>query len=166
MINKKLLIAVGATALTAGMYSSSLTAASVSTDATANVILPIGITKTADLNFGDVSHNNAIGTVTVDTAGARTTGGAATTAGGTVTAAAFNVSGSGTKAYNITLPASSLISFGGTDITIDTYDDSAGGSSALVGGADSFTVGATLNFVGTEGAGTYTGTFNVQVDYQ
>lgn len=166
MRNNKLFLAASVAALSTGLYSAAISAASVSTDASANVIAPLTITKTADLNFGDITHNNAAGTVTVDTAGVRTVGGAAEAAGGTVTASAYNVGGSGTKAYTITVPGSSTITNGTDTITVDTYLDSKGGTSSLTGGADSFTVGATLNFVGTESTGAYLGTFNMQVDYQ
>ncbi len=43
--------------------------------------------------------------------------------------------------------------------------DAAGASPALVGGSDTFNVGATLSVSNTQAAGTYSGTFTVTVNY-
>src|ERR1043165_2903700 len=66
--------------------------------ASANIITPISITKTVDMNFGNVAVSATVaGTAVLAPAGTRSTGGAggvtlpATT--GTVAAASFTVSG-------------------------------------------------------------------------
>lgn len=165
--NNKFLIAAGAAALSAGIYSANVTAATATANATANVIEPLTITKTVDLNFADISHDGGAGTVTVSSGSIISATGTAQLLGGTASAAEFDVSGDGTRAYDITFPAASTTISNGTDsITINNFVDSASGSSALLGGADTFTVGATLNFVGTESSGSYTGTFDVEVNYQ
>ncbi len=43
--------------------------------------------------------------------------------------------------------------------------DDAGASPTLVGGSDTFNVGATLNVGATQASGTYSGTFAVTVNY-
>ncbi len=174
--NKKLLILAGAAALSAGTYSAYLSAATEPATATANVITTLTLANTADLSFGDITHNGAIGTVTVAPGGGISSGGNATAMGtGTVSAASYNVTGDGNRAYVITLPNSATISDNTTglvDITVNAFLDNYGGTAAvpaagaLTGGADTLTVGATLNFVGTEPADTYTGTFDVTINYQ
>ncbi len=69
------------TALAALAMASTLSAAqnsaNTSANATARIITPISIAKTADLNFGDVVASGVAGTVAVDVAGARTSAGGA-----------------------------------------------------------------------------------------
>src|SRR5680860_893962 len=68
-------------------------AAAASTASTATVIVPIAITKSADLVFGSFAKG-AGGSVTVSTSGARTaTGAILSTVGGTPSAAKFDVTG-------------------------------------------------------------------------
>ncbi len=45
------------------------------------------------------------------------------------------------------------------------FTDDAGAIPTLVGGSDTFNVGATLNVGATQAAGTYSGTFDVTVNY-
>lgn len=180
-------VATGVVAL-AAMYTS---AASAQTSATgtangkAVIAKPITITKTADLDFGEIVPNSATDgqtlEVTVTTGGARsvTAGlGDGNIWGGTVSAAAFTVKGRPNQAYGITLPASAALACqtGGctaTDLTVDTFTEStgAGGGTLVVGGTpglgeDSFTVGATLHVPAAQPDDTYQGTFDVIVAYQ
>jgi hypothetical protein len=163
----KLMIAAGAAAISAGIYSSTVSAASVSANASANVITPLSITETNGINFGDVSVGAAGGTVVLDTTGGRTvTGDAEAVAGGTVLSGAYSVTGEGTKAYSITFPASATISSGANNMTVNGFNHDAGASPALTGGSDTFNVGATLNIGASQPAGTYSGTYTLTVDYQ
>ncbi len=50
-------------------------------------------------------------------------------------------------------------------MTVDTFNDDAGATPTLVGGSDTFNVGATLNVGAAQVAGTYSGTFAVTVNY-
>ncbi|MDH5545293.1 MAG: DUF4402 domain-containing protein [Gammaproteobacteria bacterium] len=163
----KLAIAVGL-AVTATM-SSSVMAATATSNATANIVTPIAITNTAALDFGSFSHGGAAGTVVVDTAGVRTFTGAITLMGVTSAAAAFDVAGTPSSLFSITLPASTILSNGVDNITIDTFLSNpavAVGGALDATGAAVVNVGATLNIVGTESTGAYTGSFDVTVDYQ
>ena len=129
---------------------------------------PIGIGKTADLKFGTIVPDNVNpGTVTISPAGTRTCDAALTCFGGPVSAAAFSVTGDASAVYVITLPGSSSVTSGGNSMTVDTLADSKGGTSTLDGaGADSFSVGATLNLGAGQVPGAYAGTFTVTVEYQ
>lgn len=138
---------------------------SATANATAEIVTPLTLTKTVDLNFGKFSVS-AAGTVVVSPAGARTQTGGCTLLGGTVAAASFNVTGTNNAQYVITLPVSSTITLGATNITLNTFVSNPATPGTLsAAGAQTFTVGATLNALGTEGVGVYTGTFNVSVNY-
>ena len=69
------------------------------------------------------------------------------------------------QAYVITLPASATLSSGGDTMTVDTFNHDAGGAPTLPGGSDAFNVGATLKVGANQAVGTYSGTFDVTVNY-
>jgi len=166
--NTKIIIAAITTALSAGIYTSAVSAASISANASANVIAPLTVTETnGGMNFGDVAVGTGGGTVVLDTTGGRSvTGDAEAVAGGTVQAGAYDVTGSGTKAYSISLPASTTISDGTNTMTVDGFTHDAGATPALTAGAGSFNVGATLNINGSQAANPYAGTYTLTVNYQ
>ncbi len=75
------------------------------------------------------------------------------------------MTGASGATYSITLPSSAILTSGGDTMTVDTYTDDAGATPTLVGGSDTFNVGATLHVGATQAAGTYSGTFSVTVHY-
>ena len=157
-----LMTSVGLMALS----SSQAWAASAKSSADAEVVVPIGISNTAGMNFGRVAPTGVAGTVVLDTAGGQTATNVDLISGGTVAAARFVVRGGASEGYSITLPASATISSGANNMTVDSFTHDAGGSPALDGrGNDSFNVGATLNVGAAQAAGTYTGAFAVTVNY-
>ena len=79
--------------------------------------------------------------------------------------ASFDVTGDGNANYSITLPSSTTLSSGGNTMIVDTFNHDAGASPTLVGGSDTFNVGATLHVGATQASGTYSGTFSVTVNY-
>lgn len=141
--------------------------ASAQADATATIIAPITLTNTADLQFGNVVASTAAGTIVVDTAGGRTwTAGATGISGLPVSAAAFTVGGGANRTFTITLPASTTITNGAENMTVDTFTSSLGASSVLDGsGAAALAVGGTLTVNANQATGSYSGTFSVTVAY-
>ena len=135
----------------------------------ATIIGPITLSKTVDLNFGNVAVDNTLGTVLLTNAGVRSKTGGVTLPAitGTVTPAKFKVNGEGTSTYSITLPTTDqTISDGAShNMTINAFECSAGAVGTLVGGTQDFTVGATLNVGASQATGVYTGSFNVTVNY-
>ncbi len=160
--------AVGAVALAGASAGLSLSAdaATATFSANARIIPAILISNTADLEFADIIPDPLLAdTVVVDTAGARTCG-ANLSCSGTAAAASFDVTGAANATYAITLPGAANISSGGNFMSVGTFTDSKGGVGTLSAlGADSFTVGATLNVGGAQPQGTYTGTFIMTVNY-
>lgn len=151
--------------------SSSFAQATASATSTATIVTPISITKTVDMNFGNVAVQVGTGgTVVMTPAGVRSVTGGVTLPAvvGTVAAASFTVNGQGTYTYAITLPAAALtLTSGPNTMTADTWTSSPSATGALTAGTQTLNVGATLNVAAAQAAGLYvSGTpFNVTVNY-
>lgn len=139
--------------------------------ASATIITPISISKTADMNFGNVAvQSTNPGTVILTPAGARSTTGGTTLPAttGTVAAASFTIAGEAGYTYVITLPSSALtISSGANTMTVTAFTSNPSATGTLTAGTETLTVGATLNVAAGQAAGTYTSTvpFDVTVNY-
>jgi len=110
------------------------------------------------------------GTVVLTPAGTRSVTGDVTLPAvtGTVTAATFDVTGEANFTYSITLPAAAITITNGTDnMDVDTWTSNPTPTGTLDGtGAQTLSVGATLNVAGGESSGVYTGgPFTVTVNY-
>jgi hypothetical protein len=140
---------------------------SATANTSATVITPIAISKTVDMNFGNIAVSPTIaGTVVLAPAGTRTkTGGVTLPAvNGTVAAASFTVTGLGTSTYSITLPSS--ITLNGTPsgtMTVNNFTSTPSGTGALTAGSQTVLVGATLNVSAAQAAGSYTNTTDMTV---
>jgi hypothetical protein len=164
--SKFLALAAGLLALSVSTFAQ----VTASANAEATIVTPIGITKTVDMNFGNVAVSTALGTVVLTPASTRSKTGGVTlpTNNGTVSAASFDVTGEGNFTYSITLPSSATtINSGLNTMTIDTWTSAPSGTGALTAGAQTLTVGATLHVAGSQAAGTYTSAvpFDVTVNY-
>ena len=141
--------------------------------ASANIVTPIAITKTVDMDFGNIAVNNNAGTVQLapSESATRTPSGGVTlpTAVGNVKAAKFSVTGAANYGFSITLPTSTVVVKNGSNtMNIDTFTSSLGALSTLSGsGAADFYVGATLYVTGGQAEGAYTTEtpFTVTVNY-
>lgn len=168
-LNKRVLTAVaglaGISAL--ALHANPAQSAQATANANATIIAAITITKTLDLEFGSIVAGSVSSVVRVATNDSRSVvSGDATLAGAANQAASFDVTGEPSLTYAITLPASTTISGPGTDMTVDTFTDSNSGTGTLDGtGNDTFTVGADLTVGASQTAGSYTGTFDVTVNY-
>ena len=151
--------------------STSFAQATATATATATIVTPISITKTVDMNFGNVAVQTGTGgTVIMTPAGVRSTTGGVTLPAvvGTVTAASFTVNGQGTYTYAITLPSSAVtLTNGANTMTADTFTSTPSGTGALTAGTQTLNVGANLNVAAAQAAGIYvSGTpFSVTVNY-
>lgn len=133
--------------------------------ARARILKQVTITNTSDLDFGTIVPATAAGTVGVSTGGARTCG-AGLTCTGTTSAANFNITGTVGTVVTVTAPASVTMTSGTNSMTATLTRSAA--TVTLAGGAVNGTVqvGGTLNVAATQADGTYSGTFNVTIDYQ
>ena len=152
----------------AGNYSGSFALTCDGFSDTANVTItiaaPISISPVGDLDFGTMGPTGTAGTVTVSPAGVRDSVDV-DLFGGTPSGASFDVTGEPGQVYFITLPSSATLTNGGSTMSVDNFEDDAGASPTLVGGSDTFNVGATLNVGAAQAGGTYSGTFAVTVNY-
>jgi spore coat protein U-like protein len=147
-------------------------AATATASSSSTVVVPIAISKTADLAFGKFAAVTG-GTVTVSTSGARTVTGTVVAMASTSTAAKFDVTGEAGATYSISLPATSTLNSGSDSITFDVVSDLTGtnstsgtvSSGTLAGGAQSIYVGGTLTVASGQAPGTYTGTVAATVEY-
>jgi hypothetical protein len=149
---------------TGAMAQESATASS-----SATIVAPIGIAQAADMNFGNVATNGTGGTVVLTTGGAKSADGGVTLPGntGTVTAAAFDVTGEANYTYTIGLPSSAITLQDGegtpNEMTVGTFVSDPLTTGALTSGAQTVSVGATLNVAGGQAAGVYTNTTDLTV---
>jgi hypothetical protein len=130
----------------------------------------ISITATAQaLSFGSFSPGGGSGTVTVTPAGARIPGGGVILVPySSGQAALFTVSGDPNLTYSITLPGNldvSLTSFSNSMVVNSFASSPAGAGQLSGGGSQNLLVGATLSVGGNQASGSYTGTYNVIVNF-
>jgi hypothetical protein len=168
MKNNKLIVTALAMIVSAsGAFAQSSATATV----TATIVTPISLTKTVDMNFGNVAVQTSTGgTVVLTPASARSVTGGVTLPAtiGTVAAASFTVTGQGTYTYAITLPSTAVtLTSGGNTMTADTFTSTPSATGALTAGTQTLNVGATLNVAAAQNAGVYvSGTpFTVTVNY-
>jgi len=150
--------------------SAAFSQVTATSNASATIVGPIGISRTQHMNFGNVAVDATGGTVILAPAGTRSaTGGVtlpATT--GTVTAATFDVTGADGYTYAITLPSTDLtISSGLNNMIVNTFTSTPDATGTLTGGSEVLSVGATLTVAGGQAPGTYTSAtpFDVTVNY-
>ncbi|MCX6249490.1 MAG: DUF4402 domain-containing protein [Bacteroidetes bacterium] len=155
-----------------GFAASSFAQVSATASASATIVTPIAITKTVDMNFGNVAVSSSLGTVILAPAGTRTpTGGVTLPAtNGTVAAASFSITGAPNYTYSISLPTSNIVVYNGPNNTmqVNAFTSTPTPTGTLDGfGNQTLNVGATLNVAGSQNAGTYVTTtpFTVTVNY-
>jgi len=149
-------------------FSSAYAQSTASAEASARIVSPLQITKTADLKFGNVAAGPAAGTVDMAITDVRTATGGVTliSAGNVSNAAAFDIIGAPDATFTISLPSTILIASGANDMQVDNFVSSLGATSALDAlGASALKVGATLNVDANQPVGLYTGSFDVTVAY-
>lgn len=164
---------LGFTAAALGLVGpASVYAASATANGTANVVAAISIAKDVggDLGFGYVVASATAGTAVVGTDDSRScTSGTTCVSGGTVSAADFTVSGQANYTYAITLPSSATLSDGETaptTMTVNAFTSSPATTGTLsASGSQALKVGATLSVAASQRADSYTGTFDVTVEY-
>ena len=128
-------------------------------DATVKILQAITV-----LNFGNVVPSAAAATVAVGEDGTRTCG-TGLNCYGTTTSGAFNVTGSAGETVSVGIDNPTIQLSNGTQSMAVALSTSTR-SLTLAGGAGSFRVAGTLSVGANQAAGTYTGQYNVSVNYQ
>ena len=157
--------------LLTGISISTFAQVSATANASATIVTPLAISKTVDMNFGNVAVSATAGTVVLTPAGSRSLTGGVTlpTIAGTVAAASFNVTGANNYTYTITLPASALtITSGANTMSVNSFTSNPATTGTLSAtGSQTLNVGATLNVSASQAAGSYISAtpFTVTVNY-
>ncbi len=156
---------VAAAAAAALVLSSPAHAASATGSATVRILQAILITKNSDLNFGKVIAGPSPATVSVAESGARTCSGAITCYGES-TAAAFAVVGTDGETVTVSLASRQITLNGGGNNSMTLLLRSSTNTLLLTDGKASFRLAGALVVGANQAAGTYTGQFEVAVNYQ
>ena len=130
----------------------------------ANIITQIEISKSVDMNFGNIAVSPTIsGSVVLTTTSTRTKTGGVTLPAvtGDVTSAKFTVIGLDGSTYSLTLPLSVVLTGPSSTMTVNNFktltsSGSVLSTSTLVGGTDDIYVGGTLNVNAGQLSGLYT----------
>ena len=142
--------------------------AQASANAAVTLITPISIIKATDLEFGTFVASATSGTITMTPAGTVSAGGGVTQInGGTISAATFTVAGEIGQSFAITLPSAPVSLTGtieGDALSLDGFTSTPDGT-GTIGTDQTISVGGTLTVPGNSKADTYTGTFDVTVNY-
>ncbi|HLI20645.1 MAG TPA: DUF4402 domain-containing protein [Stellaceae bacterium] len=141
------------------------TTSTATANVTANVVAPIGVSKTSDLSFGDFTADSAACTVAINSAGAQNiTGNCASLSSGTPSAAVFAVSGSGNRSFTTNVAAASANLSDGAGHTMPlTLQNNA--PTHLTNGAATIAVYGSLAVAANQVAGAYSDTVTVTVAY-
>lgn len=134
-----------------------------------SILSQLSLLKTADLDFGKLVVTGS-GTAVIDpVAGSLATAGNVTKAGAAAHAAQFTGTGSKNSVVHIRVPTNpiTVTRVGGTEtMTVSNWTlDRAANLKVPANDIFNFAVGATLNVGASQAAGTYTGTFQVTVQY-
>jgi spore coat protein U-like protein len=157
--------------LPAILWSAAAQAAGAATQSAAgqvSILSPLSVLKNADLDFGNLVVSGT-GTAVMDpVAGSLMTTGGVTKAG-TAHAAQFTGTGSKNSVVHIRVPTApiTVTRVGGTEtMTVSNFTlDQAANLKVPASDIFNFAVGATLNVGTLQAVGTYTGTFQVTVQY-
>jgi Mat/Ecp fimbriae major subunit len=162
----KLLISAGAlVALALGTPAFAAPSNQASANATVNIVSPLTLTKSTDLNFGTIVGPFAGEIVHVDATGARNCAGL--TCSGTVSAASFTLTGTANQAVVLTIPSSVTLngSVSGT-LSVDLSGDEPANPTLNGTGNAGFSIGGKLTIPTGTVDGVYSNTFTVTANYQ
>lgn len=164
---KKLSILISLVAILSIASFTAKAQVSATASSSATIITPIAISKTVDLNFGNVAVSPTIsGTVVLSPASTRTAGGGVTlpVTTGTVTAAKFVVTGAAGATFSISLPGAPItLSNGAQTMTVGSFTSTPTPTGTLTAGTQDVYVGATLNVAAGQAAGLYTNASDLSV---
>ena len=133
---------------------------------TVDVAPVITLTKSADLNFGDIFAGPTAWTVILSPAGSRSATGGLLLGNLSYIGAVFTVNGAANATYAIWLPASITLTGPAGTILESPFTSAPGPSSQLsASGTQQLRVGVTLNLAANQPDGDYVGTFSITTVY-
>lgn len=172
------ILIAGLTAIASLTPSPAFAKKTVTMNAQAAIIRPLGLVNTRKLDFGIVAAGNTAGTVVIAPDGTRTRTGGVVLAGGAPSSAQFYAFSQRNTTASLWLNANTitLTRVAGSTMTVDNFTISSTPPSAIStthttftlntpNGIFPFTIGATLHVGVRQHPGTYTGTFTVNITY-
>lgn len=158
-----------ATALAAAVFAMPVGAATITAQASAKIIKPLVLTRVQNLDFGTVMIGTgtwAGAVVNLSRAGVRTCA-AQIVCSGVSRPAIYNVSGTNNMTVRISTPNVTLVNQSDSTKTLTMIVDGPGTVYLTNSGAPGhdFPLGGSIQINSATASGTYTGTFNVTVDY-
>lgn len=140
---------------------------SVNAQASATVVAPVTLVKTADLLFGSVAPASfAPGTVTIYPAGGRISTNVVLSSMHLGNPASFYLTGNPGAGFSINLPSSITLTGPGNSMQLTTFTSSPASTGSFnASGNATINVGGTLTIGANQAAGVYSGSFSITVDY-
>ena len=141
--------------------------ATATASAEARIVAGIALTSVEDMSFGQIVRSATAGDVILDVNGDRTAQGGVTLGqNGGSKAAEFEATGEDGYTYAVTLPSSITLTRNGGSETMSVDDFTSSVSTYILnGGAQSFSIGATLRVGANQATGLYNGSFDVTAAY-
>jgi len=161
---KNLKIALVGSIAAAAMVSGTANAATETVGADAEIIEAVTLDNAVNIDFGTIASDATGGTVSVtaDAAGTRACG--TLTCVGTASSGSLEITAASGQTVDITMPTAAVSLTSGTNsMSMTPTVSSASFTSA---GTDTVYFGGTLTVSANQAAGTYAGSFDVDVDYQ
>lgn len=163
-------IVAAVAAAAAAAFGAPSSAATVNAQARANVVKPLTISSVQNLDLGTILLATGTwsgATVRLSQSGALTCP-APLTCSDATQVAVYNVAGSKQQAVAITVPDVTLVNQADSSKTLTLVPDNPATITLTNNGApgSNFSIGGAITLDSTTADGTYTGTFNVTVDYQ
>lgn len=160
---------VAAALLAAALHAAPASAETITARASAKVVKPLVLTSIQDLEFGTVLIGTGSwpgATLRLSRAGVLTCP-AQLICSGLTRVAQYNVAGSNNTTVRISAPDVTLVNQSDSTKTLTMAVDSPGSIMLTNSGAPghNFPLGGSIQLNSTTANGTYTGTFNVTVDY-
>jgi hypothetical protein len=163
------LLAAAVLMASASAASAAPVAAATNASGKATILSSLSVLKKADLDFGELAAGGAGAAVLNPLNGALTVTGPLTSIGATAHPATFITTGSRNSVVLIRIPTApvTLTRVGGTEtMTVSNWTlDGSNKRKIPLSDTFDFSVGATLNVGAGQADGTYTGTFQVTVQY-
>ncbi len=165
MLNK-MKIALAGSIAAAAMISSGAQAATETVGADAEIIPAVTLGTPSDIDFGTIASDATGGTAVVAASSGATTSCAALTCLGASNPGSIVITASSGQTVDVSFAVAGPVTL--TSAASDTMSmtPSLSTSSFTSTGSDTLYVGGTLTVAANQAAGTYSGTFDVDVDYQ
>ncbi len=136
-------------------------------NASAVIIAPIVLVKTADLAFGTFTPTATAGTVTLNPDGTRIGSNVILSATAQGNAASLNLNGNAGSSFTVSLPNSAILIGPGTSIMhINSFITNLAGTTVFgVSGISTLKIGGMLSVDANQALGPYYGNFDLLVNY-